>query len=268
MKSPALFFSHGAPTLAMEPGEYGRALEELGRSLAPRPRAIVVFSGHFEEPLPARATAAARPPMIYDFGGFPDEMYRIRYPAPGDPTLAAEIAERLERAGIPSSLDASRGWDHGLWVPLRMAFPEADIPIVEVSQPAGASPRSLMEIGAALAPLRERGIVLAGSGGIVHNLRRVRFGDGGAVDGWAKEFDTWVADRLESMDVAGLADYRARAPHAALAVPTPEHFNPLFVVLGALSKEDRAETIFEGFQSGNISLRSVAFTTQAVGGRR
>jgi 4,5-DOPA dioxygenase extradiol len=258
-KSPAIFFSHGAPTLAIEPGDYGRALEEFGRSLAPRPRAIVVFSGHFEEPLPARATAAARPALIYDFGGFPDEMYRIRYPAPGDPELATEVAELLEHAGIPSAVDPSRGWDHGLWVPLRMAFPGADIPIVEVSQPAGAPPGKLLEMGAALAPLRDRGVVLAGSGGIVHNLRRVRFGDGGAVDPWAKEFDDWVAERLETMDVASLVEYRTRAPHAALAVPTAEHFNPLFLVLGALSPDERAETIFEGFQYGNISLRSVKF---------
>jgi 4,5-DOPA dioxygenase extradiol len=260
MHAPAVFFSHGAPTLAIEPGDYGPALLEFGRRLTPRPRAIVVFSGHFEEPLPARATAASRPPLIYDFGGFPDEMYRIQYPAPGEPQLAKEIAGLLRDAGIPSALDPSRGWDHGLWVPLRMAFPEADVPIVEVSQPAGASPRELLAIGAALAPLRERGVVLAGSGGIVHNLRRVRFGGaGGAVDGWAKEFDAWVAARLDTMDVETLVRYRAEAPHADLAVPTAEHFNPLFVVLGALSKEDRPETIYEGFQYGNISLRSLAF---------
>jgi 4,5-DOPA dioxygenase extradiol len=244
----------------MEPGDYGRALEEFGRSLAPRPRAVVVFSGHFEEPLPARATSAARPPLIYDFGGFPEEMYRIQYRAPGDPQLAAEIGALLEAAGIRSALDPARGWDHGLWVPLRMAFPEADVPIVEVSQPAGAAPEELLAVGAALAPLREKGVVLAGSGGIVHNLRRVRFaGAGGAVDDWAKEFDDWVAARLDGMDIPRLARYRTEAPHAALAVPTAEHFNPLFVVLGALTPDERPATIYEGFQYGNISLRSVAF---------
>jgi len=260
MHAPAVFFSHGAPTLALEPGDYGRALLEFGRRLKPRPRAIVVFSGHFEEPLPARATAAARPPLIYDFGGFPDEMYRIQYPAPGDPQLAKEIAGLLRDAGIPSALDPSRGWDHGLWVPLRMAFPEAEVPIVEVSQPAGASPRELLAIGAALAPLRERGVLLAGSGGIVHNLRRVRFGgEGGAVDGWAKEFDAWVAARLDTMDVESLVRYRSDAPHADLAVPTAEHFNPLFAVLGSLSPGECPETIYDGFQYGNISLRSLSF---------
>ncbi|MDQ6891050.1 MAG: dioxygenase [Acidobacteriota bacterium] len=167
MRAPALFFSHGAPTLAIEPGDYGRALEDFGRRLAPRPRAIVVFSGHFEEPLPARATAAERPPLIYDFGGFPDEMYRIQYPAPGDPKLAQEITGLLRGAGIPSALDGSRGW-----------------------------------------------IVLAGSGGIVHNLRRVKFGAGGAIDGWAEEFDAWAAGRLAAMDVGSLVRYRSEAPHA------------------------------------------------------
>jgi 4,5-DOPA dioxygenase extradiol len=259
-QAPAIFFSHGAPTLAIEPGDYGRALLEFGRRMTPRPSAIVVFSGHFEEPLPARATAAARPPLIYDFGGFPDEMYRIQYPAPGDPKLAQEIAGLLRGAGIPSALDGSRGWDHGLWVPLRMAFSEAEIPIVEVSQPAGASPGELLAIGAALAPLRERGIVLAGSGGIVHNLRRVRFdGAGGGIDGWAKEFDAWVAGRLDAMDVESLVRYRSKGPHADLAVPTAEHFNPLFVVLGSLSPAERPATIYEGFQYGNISLRSLSF---------
>jgi 4,5-DOPA dioxygenase extradiol len=260
MQAPAVFFSHGAPTLAIEPGDYGRALLEFGRNLTPRPRALVVFSGHFEEPLPVRATASARPPLIYDFGGFPDEMYRIQYPAPGDPRLAKEIADLLRIAGIPSALDPSRGWDHGLWVTLRMAFPEADVPIVEVSQPAGASPRELLAIGGALAPLRERGVVLAGSGGIVHNLGRVRLrGAGGAVDGWAKEFDAWVAACLDRMDVESLVRYRAEAPHADLAVPTAEHFNPLFVVLGSLSPGERSATIYDGFQYGNISLRSVVF---------
>jgi len=262
MKAPAAFFSHGAPTLAIEPGDYGRALGDFGRALAPRPRAVVVFSGHFEAPLPARVTAAPRPPLIYDFGGFPDEMYRIRYPAPGDPQLASEISGLLGAAGIRSALDPTRGWDHGLWVPLRMAFPDAEIPIVEVSQPAGATPEELLAIGAALAPLREKGVLLAGSGGIVHNLRRVRFAaaDGpGDVDGWAREFDDWVAGRLGEMDLSTLARYRTEAPHAALAVPTAEHFNPLFVVLGAVTADERPRTIYEGFQYGNISLRSFAF---------
>jgi len=262
MKAPAVFFSHGAPTLAIDPGDYGHALANFGRGLTPVPRAVVVFSGHFEAPLPARATAAARPPLIYDFGGFPDEMYRIQYPAPGDPQLASEIAALLAAAGIRSALEPTRGWDHGLWVPLRMAFPNADVPIVEVSQPVGATPEELLAIGAALAPLREKGVVIAGSGGIVHNLRRVRFAaaDGLVdVDAWAKEFDDWVAARLAEMDVSTLARYRTEAPHAALAVPTAEHFNPLFVVLGAVASDERPRTIFEGFQYGNISLRSLAF---------
>ena len=134
------------------------------------------------------------------------------------------------------------------------------MPIVEVSQPSSATPEELLAIGAALAPLREKGVVLAGSGGIVHNLRRVRFAAAdGAVDGWAKEFDDWVAARLGDMDIPLLARYRSEAPHAALAVPTAEHFNPLFVVLGAVGPDDRPRTIYEGFQYGNISLRSFAF---------
>lgn len=255
---PALFVSHGAPSLALEgDGEYARALASFCGGLAPR--ALVVFSGHFQEPWPIRITASERPPLIYDFGGFPDELYRLTYPAPGSPSLAREIAALLEKAGLPAELDETRGWDHGLWVPLRLAFPRADVPVVEVSLPRGAAPSELMRIGAALCELRESAAVLVGSGGIVHNLRRARLdAPEGPADPWAKEFDAWVADRLAKMEIADLVAYRARAPHADLAVPTTEHFDPLFVVLGAAAEDDRLIPIFDGFQFGNLSLRSFA----------
>jgi 4,5-DOPA dioxygenase extradiol len=267
MKTPAVFLSHGAQTIALEGGDYARDLERFGRQIE-APRGLVVFSGHFQEPGPIRITAAPRPGLIYDFGGFPDELYRLTYPAPGSPPLASRIGDLLNRAGFASVLDGRRGWDHGLWVPLRLAFPRAEVPVVEVSLPRGAPPAELMRIGAALAPLRNEGVVLIGSGGIVHNLRKVRpAASGDDVDAWAKEFDRWVADRVEKIEVPELLSYKTLAPHENLAVPTTEHFDPLFVVLGSREEGDRVVTLHEGFQYGNISLRSLALGETGVGKR-
>ncbi len=259
ISQPALFISHGAPTLALETeGEYAGALRAFCAALPP-PRALVVFSGHFQEPAPIRITSGARPPLLYDFGGFPEEMYRIRYDAPGDPELASEIRVLLDRAGIGAALDPGRPWDHGAWVPLRLAFPDARVPVVEVSIPSGASPEKLLQVGTALAPLREKNVLVIGSGGIVHNLRRVSHSSTSArVEPWAVEFDRWVADRLAAMEVEPLLSYASLAPNAVLAVPTPEHFDPLFVVLGTRNESDRAVPIYEGFQYGTLSLRSFA----------
>ncbi|MEP6768186.1 MAG: class III extradiol ring-cleavage dioxygenase [Acidobacteriota bacterium] len=257
MTHPAFFVSHGAPTLALETdGDYARALRAFCAAM-PAPRALVVFSGHFQEAEPIRITSGVRPPLLYDFGGFAEEMYRIRYDAPGDPALAARIWSLLAASGFDAALDPKRPWDHGAWVPLRLAFPEARVPVVEVSLPAGASPETLLRIGAALAPLRDEDVLLIGSGGIVHNLRRVRLGNPGAgVEPWAEEFDRWVAQRLEKMEIPALQEYARLAPHAALAVPTSEHFDPLFVVLGARRPSDRIVPVYEGFQYGTLSLRS------------
>lgn len=258
MRASSLFLSHGAPTIALERGAYPDALGRFGRDL-PAPSALVVFSGHFQDRSGIRITASPHPPTIHDFSGFPDALYALTYPAPGSPDLAERIRTLLEADGRTASLDPVRGWDHGLWMPLRFVFPDALIPIVEVSLPEDADPEELMRIGSTLAPLRERGVLLVGSGGIVHNLRRVRFGgDPTEVEPWAKEFDDWVAQRLENREIARLADYRRQAPHADLAVPTSEHFDPLFVALGYAKPEDEAIPIYTGFQYGTVSLRSFA----------
>jgi 4,5-DOPA dioxygenase extradiol len=257
MRSPALFVSHGSPMIAIEDDPWGRALRELG-AREPRPRAAVVVSGHFEEPDPVRVTASEAPPTIHDFYGFPDELYRIRYPAPGDPALAGRVAALLEGGGFPATLDPDRGLDHGAWVPLRFLYPDARVPVIEVSQPSPASPARMLALGAALAPLRDDGVAIIGTGGVVHNLRRIdpAADATGRVAEWAQEFDAWFAERLDGMDVEALADYRRRAPHAALAVPTPDHFDPIFAVLGAAAPGERATTVHEGFRYGTISMRS------------
>jgi 4,5-DOPA dioxygenase extradiol len=245
-RAPLLFISHGAPSIALEEDDFTRAVHDFGRSLDGTP-AMVVVSAHWQS-RGLRVNAVARPEPIYDFGGFAPELFTLRYDAPGDPSLAREIAQLTGAA-----LEEERGWDHGLWVPFRHLRPRADIPIVELSLPIGAD---LMSIGRQLAPLRERGIVIAGSGGIVHNLRMIHLESKDApVDDWAREFDAFVAAALDRRDFDAIANYRQH-PRATLAVPTAEHFEPLLVVLGASSDADRVSTIYAGFQYGNLSMRT------------
>lgn len=253
---PALFVSHGSPSVALQDDDYVRALRRAGESLL-RPRAIVVLSAHFQKAAPVRVTAAERPGTIHDFIGFPAELHALTYPAPGSPSLAENIVTRLAEAGLPAVADPRRGLDHGAWIPLRLMYPDAGIPVVEVSFPPDLQPAALLRMGAALADLRREGILLAGSGGVVHNLLKVRFEDKAAsVDPWARAFDAWVAERVAELDTKALLDYRDKAPHAALAVPTSEHFDPLFFILGAAAGGDRIAPVYEGFQHGNLSMRT------------
>jgi 4,5-DOPA dioxygenase extradiol len=167
------------------------------------------------------------------------------------------VSRLLSDAGFPAKLDRERGLDHGAWVPLRFLYPKADVPVIEVSQPLRRNPEDGLRMGAALSRLREEGVLLTGTGGIVHNLSRV---DPGAKEpeAWAREFDDWIAARLDPLDITGIAGYRQSAPHADLAVPTPEHFDPIFVVLGSARPGERASTIHEGFRYGTVSMRSFA----------
>jgi 4,5-DOPA dioxygenase extradiol len=259
---PALFVSHGAPTAALDDDAYTRALGAWARG-RPKPRAVVVVSAHAEARGPVRVNAGAAPALIYDFYGFPAPLYDLRYPAPGAPDLAREVAGAFAEAGLEPVVDAQRGWDHGVWVPLRLLYPTADVPVVEVSLPVPRKPEVLLAMGRALAPLRERGVLLFGSGGIVHNLHRLRWDDaGGPPEPWAAAFGAWVDERLEEDDRDALAAHAARAPHAELAVPTSEHFDPLFFVLGARDARDRVEGIYEGFRYGTLSLRSFALAAK------
>lgn len=255
---PVWFLAHGSPMLAVQHTAYTRALAVLQDTL-PRPAAIAVVSAHWQTRGAICVTGAKRPETIHDFGGFDGSLYEIAYPAPGAPELASEIVTMLRRTGLAASLDASRGLDHGAWVPLRWSFPDATVPVVQVSLPFPAPSTNLLQLGRALAPLRRRGVLLLASGGIVHNLRIVALeNDDAPVPSWAREFDGWVADRLGALDIEALADYRGRAPHASLAVPTAEHFEPLLVALGAAEPADRVTTLFEGFQHGTLSLRSIS----------
>ncbi|HEY3173820.1 MAG TPA: class III extradiol ring-cleavage dioxygenase [Thermoanaerobaculia bacterium] len=257
--APTLFVSHGSPMFAIDAGEYGEALRRFGERV-PRPAAIVIVSAHWEAPWPIRVIAAARPPLIYDFGGFPKPLYELQYPAPGSPPLAAEVVRLLSEAGLPAEPDPTRGWDHGVWIPLRLIYPAASVPVVEVSLPVPRKPQTVLEMGTALAPLKRRGILLIGSGGIVHNLGLARLDrPEGPVDGWAQKFDEWVRERVGRRDIEEIVRYRKRAPHARLAVPASEHFDPLFFVLGAAEQSDAMEQLSSGFRYSNLSLTSFAF---------
>lgn len=230
---PAIFVSHGSPTLVLDDVPARDFLRGLGAEL-PRPRAIVVVSAHYEA-RGVRVDTAARPRVIHDFYGFPKPLYDLQYAAPGDPALAADILARLERAGLAALGDQSWGFDHGTWVPLALMYPDADIPVVAVSVDPEAGPEHHRKLGAALAPLRDDGVLILGSGAFTHNLGELRRGGRADLDApdWVSRFVDWTAGAIRDGRTDDLLHYRERAPDALRNHPTEEHFLPLFAALGA-----------------------------------
>ncbi len=257
MTAPAVFISHGSPMVAQERGLFQDALAGFGQRF--RPKAIVAVSAHWGTSTSILISATERYETIHDFGGFPPALYELRYAPPGSPELAQRIAGLLKSGGWKSEITTTRGLDHGVWIPLRLMYPEAGISVVQISVPLDLTPHQLYEIGETLQALRSENIMIFGSGGIVHNLQKFR---GGPIDQpvepWVREFDDWFKVKLEQQKIADLIRYRELAPHPELAVPTFEHFAPVFIVLGAGSGSDKIETIFEGFQYGALSMRSFA----------
>ncbi|MBI4393777.1 MAG: dioxygenase [Euryarchaeota archaeon] len=254
---PALFVGHGSPMMALEDDAYTKALHDFGKSVQDI-EAIAVISAHWERELPVRVTASQRPELIYDFFGFPQDLYDLEYPAKGDPALAKEIAKTLFATGVAVDKDERRGLDHGCWVPMRHLYPSADVPVIQISIPRPSNLTTLFRLGQLLAPFRSRGVLLVGSGNVVHNLRVTGPDKDGPVDRWAAEFDAWFRDRLDAMDVSGAIDYRRRAPHSMMAVPTTEHYDPALVVLGAALGHEKVRHVFEGIYNSNISMRCFA----------
>jgi 4,5-DOPA dioxygenase extradiol len=252
---PTLFLSHGSPMLPFEEIPARGFIAGLGPRL-PRPSAILCVSAHWETRDPA-VSGAERPETIHDFYGFPEALYRLRYPAPGAPDLARRTAELLGTSGIECRIDPARGLDHGAWNPLLLIYPAADIPVAQLALQQPLGPRHHYAIGEALAPLRSEGVLLLASGGAVHNLGQFAAG-GGRTAPWAVAFDDWLADRIAADDRAGLLDYRNLRPEAALAHPRDEHFLPLFVALGA-AKGTAGRAIHRSFDAGSISMAAFAW---------
>lgn len=256
---PSLFISHGAPTFALEPGLAGPRLTALGGSL-PRPEAVLVVSPHWMTPAPRVATSA-RPETIHDFGGFDPALYRLGYPAPGHPALARRAAECLVQAGWPAQVDDQRGLDHGAWVPLMHLFPQADVPVFQVSLPPRLDAGHAWALGQALAPLAGEGVLIVGSGSLTHNLHEFRGGQR-PPEPYVTAFAAWVREALEHGDRARLLRTLDEAPQAQRAHPTPEHFWPLLVAAGAADTADglRPATVIEGGVAyGMLAMDSVVF---------
>ena len=240
---------------ALSSDDYTRALGAFGAKTTPS--AIVIVSAHWLESPPVQVTMAALPGTIYDFYNFPDELYKVVYPSPGHPSLAQHVVAMLRDAGLHTEANTDRGLDHGAWVPMKHCYPAAKTPVIQVSLPALMEPSDLAELGRMLAPLRTQGVLLVGSGGLVHNLRAMR-GSKTGVDGWARAFEDWIMKRVEAVDTKALLDYRAKAPNAEMAAPTTEHFDPIFVVLGAAAAGDKVTPVYGGYQGSNMSMRCFA----------
>lgn len=241
MTLPALFLSHGSPMMALEPSAARDFLATLGDRLE-RPRAILVSSAHHDaayEGGQIMLTASATPPTVHDFGGFPAELFAMRYPAPGDPALATQVAALLVEAGLNARLDPARGLDHGAWVPLSLIYPAADVPVVQLSIWSGQSPEWHYALGQALAPLRDDGVLIIGSGSMTHNLRAFATARP-AIDTpappWVSAFADWVAQRMAAGATDDLLHAVERAPHGRDNHPSMDHILPLFVAMGAGSK--------------------------------
>jgi 4,5-DOPA dioxygenase extradiol len=235
-RMPVLFAAHGAPILLDDAGWMGE-LAAWARAL-PRPRAVLMISAHWEE-RPTTLGATRPVPLVYDFYGFPERYYQQKYPAPGAPELAARVRALLGGAGIAVTDDPARGLDHGAYVPLVAMYPQADVPVLQVSMP-GLDAKELFALGRALAPLRDEGVLIFGSGFLTHNMRYA-FKPG--IPSWAREFDAWAADALTRFDVDALVDFQARAPSARQALPTWEHYAPVLVAAGAAADAGARPTV-------------------------
>lgn len=248
------FVAHGAPLLALDP-ERGAPYAAWGRATT-RPRAILAVSAHWQTRVPTLGTLTTRP-LLYDFYGFPKPLYEVKYEAPGAPELARRVAALIgPEVAVPT--EPTRALDHGVWTPLVHLYPAADVPVLQLSLPSPATGADLVALGRKLAPLRDEGVLVMGSGNVTHNLRRVDWEGKNPPPSWAADFDAWTTERLTTNDVDGLADYERRAPALDLAHPTREHFEPLLVVVGAASLGDaRASFPVTGWEFGTLSRRSV-----------
>ncbi len=253
-KMPALFLAHGSPVL-LDDGAWVRELGAWAGAL-PRPKAVLMLSAHWVDRPVTLGASARTVPLVYDFYGFPAKYYQQTYPAPPAPALAARVKQLLHSE--PVADDPERGLDHGAYVPLVAMYPEANVPVLQASLPS-MEPTALFSMGRALAPLRDEGVLIVGSGFLTHNLRTVSFNPSTPTPAWAAEFDAWAADVIARRDVDALLDYRQRAPGVQQALPTHEHFVPVIVSMGAAIDDPNATARFPitGFAYGTATKRSV-----------
>ncbi len=255
---PVIFLSHGAPTLVLEDVPARDFIRKLGSQLS-LPSAILCISAHWETPRPS-VNAVEQNSTIHDFYGFPQELYRIQYPAPGSKEIAEQVSKVIIDSGLACDIDRSRGLDHGAWVPLSLMYPQAQIPIVQLSIQHQLQAREHYDLGRALTPLREKGILIIGSGGAVHPLGYFtpRF-DGSPPEGWAIEFEEWLTEKVEKGDHRSLIDYRKQAPYPERAHPRPDHLMPLLVVAGGAGPEAPGEKIHGSWTWGDLGMGAYLF---------
>lgn len=258
---PTFFLSHGSPMTALMDSPARDFLASLGAALPERPQAILVISAHWETATPM-LNAVARNTTIHDFYGFPKPLFDLQYNAPGAPALAGRIAAMLQAAGFAAGLDTARGLDHGAWVPLLLAYPRADIPVLQLSVQTHLGPAHHYALGQALAPLRGQGVLILGSGSFTHDLRRFRggtpFNQPETPD--VTVFSDWMDTHLAAHDIAALVNYRALAPHAADEHPTEEHLLPLYAALGAAGPDAATIRLHQSVEFGFLRMDSYAFT--------
>ncbi|MFV5403221.1 class III extradiol ring-cleavage dioxygenase [Acinetobacter sp. 228] len=246
---PGLFISHGSPMLALNPEQVGPALHRLSLNL-PRPTAIIVMSAHWESEV-LEVNTSIRPETWHDFRGFPPELYELRYPAPGNPELAEQVLGLLANAGFSAHANSTRPRDHGVWMPLLHMYPEADIPVVEISLPITMSAEDIYRIGQTLASLRDQQVFLIGSGSITHNLRELSWqGNTDEVPEWASTFRNYVANKLVHSDFDAVLDWQT-LPHIKRNHPTLEHFAPLFFAMGT---GNRFSVVHSSFTMGALGM--------------
>jgi len=258
---PAVFIGHGSPMNTLEHNRYTDAWRALGRTL-PRPRAIVAISAHWVTQGTA-VTAMDRPRTIHDFGGFPDELFAVQYPAPGEPALAARIRELLAPVAVHS--DHHWGLDHGTWSILAHVYPDASIPVVQLSLDSGLEPRTHYELAKRLAPLRNDGVLIIGSGNVVHHLGMIRWAEDAPPYDWATHFNNRVRGWLRAGNPQPLIEYREQGRDAALSIPTPEHYLPLLYVLAQQQAGETVEELVDGIEYGSIGMLAIRIGVSGTG---
>ena len=256
---PTVFVSHGAPTLTLERVPARQFLVDLG-SRYPSVRAVVCISAHWNTERPFVNTGKIHD-TIHDFYGFPPELYRIEYPARGSPDLAMQVVDLLNAAGLACDVDPTRGLDHGAWVPLRLMFPRAEVPIIQLSIQQSLDPPAHVALGEAIRELRETGVLVLGSGGAVHPLGNpyASLGPGAPTDNWAKEFNAWLTDAVIRGDRESLVNYRTIAPYAVQAHPYPDHYMPLLAAFGAAGPGARGVVLHESWDLGDLGMGAFEF---------